>query len=56
MGLATDQYNDNVISRQRQDTFAAASHEKAAKAVKDGRMDEEIVAITVPQRRGDPIT
>jgi acetyl-CoA C-acetyltransferase len=56
MGLATDQYNDNSVSRQRQDAFAAASHDKAANAVKEGRMQEEIVAVTVPQRRGDPIT
>jgi len=56
MGLATDEYNGNVISRQRQDEFAAASHEKAANAVKSGAMGDEIVAVTIPQRRGDPIT
>ena len=56
MGLATDEYNGNVISRQRQDEFAAASHEKAANAVKSGAMGDEIVAVTIAQRRGDPIT
>jgi acetyl-CoA C-acetyltransferase len=58
MGLATEEYNDNdnVISRQRQDEFASASHEKAANAVKNGTMGEEIAAVTVPQRRGDPLT
>ena len=56
MGLATEEYNDNVISRQRQDEFAAASHEKAANAVKNGTFGEEIAPVTVPQRRGDPIT
>jgi acetyl-CoA C-acetyltransferase len=56
MGLATDQYNDNIVSRQRQDAFAAASHEKAANAVKEGWMQAEIAPVAVPQRRGDPIT
>lgn len=55
MGLATDQYNDNVISRQRQDAFAARSHERAANTVKSGSMGEEIVGVSIPQRRGDPI-
>ena len=56
MGLATDQYNDNVVSRQRQDAFAASSHEKAANAIKEGWMREEIAPVTIPQRRGDPVS
>jgi acetyl-CoA C-acetyltransferase len=56
MGLSTEQYNAKVgISRERQDAFAAASHEKAATAAKDGRLGEEIVAVRVPQRKGDPL-
>ena len=56
MGLSTEQYNAKVgISRERQDAFAAASHEKAATAAKDGRLAEEIVAVSVPQRKGDPL-
>src|SRR6202167_152437 len=56
MGLSTEQYNDKAgISRERQDAFAAASHEKAAAAAKDGRLAEEIVPVQVPQRRGDPL-
>lgn len=55
MGLATDQYNEGVSARSRQDAFAAASHEKAANAVKNGNLAEEIAAVTVPQRRGEPI-
>ena len=56
MGLSTEQYNEKVgISRQRQDAFAAASHEKAAAAAKDGRLAEEIVPVQVPQRKGDPL-
>jgi acetyl-CoA C-acetyltransferase len=56
MGLSTEQHNEKVgISRQRQDAFAAASHEKAANAAKDGRLGEEIVGVQVPQRKGDPL-
>ena len=54
MGLATEQYNANAVSRQRQDEFAAASHERAANAVKSGTMREEIAVVTIPQRRGIP--
>jgi acetyl-CoA C-acetyltransferase len=56
MGLATDRYNQKLgVTRERQDAFAAASHEKAAAAIKDGRFADEIVAVSVPQRRGEPI-
>src|ERR1700723_529752 len=56
MGLSTEQHNDKVgITRDRQDAFAAASHEKAAAAAKEGRLAEEIVAVQVPQRKGDPL-
>ncbi|HEX4175324.1 MAG TPA: acetyl-CoA C-acetyltransferase [Acidimicrobiales bacterium] len=57
MGLSTEQHNQNTakISRERQDTFAAASHEKAAAAIKEGRFAEEIVPVEVPQRKGDPL-
>ncbi len=56
MGLGTDRYNQKLgISRERQDAFSAASHAKAAAAIADGRMAEEIVAVAVPQRKGDPI-
>lgn len=56
MGLATERYNQQVgITRERQDAFAAASHEKAAAAAKDGRFADEIVPVEVPQRRGDPL-
>jgi acetyl-CoA C-acetyltransferase len=56
MGLSTERYNKKVgVSRERQDAFAASSHEKAAAAIKEGRMADEIVPVSVPQRRGDPI-
>ena len=43
------------MSRERQDAFSALSHERAARAIKDGRFAEEIVAVSVPQRKGDPV-
>jgi acetyl-CoA acyltransferase len=43
------------ITRQDQDAFALNSQQKAAAAQGDGRMAEEIVAVTVPQRRGDGV-
>ena len=55
MGLATERYNAGRISRQRQDEFAARSHELAARAIAAGHFAEEIVAVPVPQRRGDPV-
>ena len=56
MGLGTERYNGaDGVSRERQDAFSAASHEKAAAAIKDGKFAEEIVAVSVPQRKGDPI-
>ncbi len=56
MGLGTERYSRaKEISRERQDALAAASHERASAAQKDGRLAEEIVPVPVPQRRGDPI-
>ena len=57
MGLSTEQHNQKTanVSRERQDAFAAASHEKAAAAAKEGRLAEEIVPVQVPQRKGDPL-
>src|ERR1700733_7049022 len=56
MGLSTERHNEKIgITRERQDAFAAASHEKAAAAAKEGRLAEEIVAVQVPQRKGDPL-
>ncbi|MFD1694545.1 3-oxoadipyl-CoA thiolase [Roseibium aestuarii] len=46
---------DFNISREDQDAFAWRSQQKAAKAQESGRLAEEIVAVTIPQRKGDPI-
>ncbi|WP_084531293.1 acetyl-CoA C-acetyltransferase [Nocardia miyunensis] len=56
MGLLTEQRNDvDRISREDQDSFAAASHQKAAAAWKNGVFDDEVVPVAVPQRKGDPV-
>jgi acetyl-CoA C-acetyltransferase len=56
MGLGTEQYNRAAkISRQAQDAFAALSHERAANAIKEARFADEIVPVSVPQRKGDPV-
>jgi acetyl-CoA C-acetyltransferase len=44
------------ISREDQDAFAAASHQKAAAARNAGYFDEEIVPVQVPQRKGEPVS
>jgi acetyl-CoA C-acetyltransferase len=43
------------IGRAEQDEFAALSHQRAAAAIKDGMLNEEIVPVPIPQRRGDPV-
>ncbi|HEX9530690.1 MAG TPA: acetyl-CoA C-acetyltransferase [Acidimicrobiales bacterium] len=56
MGAGTERYSRaREISRARQDELAAASHERASAAIKEGRFADEIVAVEVPQRKGDPI-
>lgn len=56
MGLGTEQYNSEAgITRERQDSFSALSHERAAAAIKDGKFVSEIIPVNVPQRKGDPI-
>lgn len=46
---------DYAISRQEADAFAYDSHRKAAQAWREGHFDQEVVAVPVPQRRGEPI-
>ena len=43
------------VTREEQDDFAAKSQAKAAAAIEGGRFDAEIVPVTIPQRRGEPI-
>ncbi len=57
MGALTESANtgDLAFSREEQDAFAARSHERAARAWKDGLFDDEVVTVSVPQRKGDPL-
>jgi acetyl-CoA C-acetyltransferase len=55
MGLGTDRYIGDSISREEQDEFAARSNERAANAIKDGRFAAEVIPVPIPQRKGDPI-
>jgi acetyl-CoA C-acetyltransferase len=57
MGSLTDQHNTGpvAVSRAEQDAFAARSHQRAGRAIADGSMAEEIVAVRIPQRRGDDV-
>ena len=56
MGLSTDRFGTAAgMSRSAQDEYSAMSHERAASAIKDGRFADEIVAVPIPQRKGDPL-
>jgi acetyl-CoA C-acetyltransferase len=56
MGDQSDDVNREFsIGRAEQDLWAARSHQRAHRATQDGRFAEEIVALEVPQRRGDPL-
>ena len=46
--------NDYGIDRASADAYAARSHQRAAAAWKNGRFDDEVVPVSVPQRRGEP--
>jgi acetyl-CoA C-acetyltransferase len=57
MGAGTERYTGEMggITRDMQDDVAAKSHDRAAAAMKEGRLAEEIAPIEIPQRKGDPI-
>jgi acetyl-CoA C-acetyltransferase len=56
MGESTERHNARLaITRAEQDEFAAMSHQRAALAIKNGLLSEEIVPVSVPQRRGEPL-
>jgi acetyl-CoA C-acetyltransferase len=46
---------DYKITREEADAFAAESHRRAAAAWDEGRFDDEVVPVPVPQRKGDPV-
>lgn len=56
MGASTERHNPRYeMTREIQDTVAALSHQRAAAAQSDGTFDAEIVEVTVPQRKADPV-
>lgn len=56
MGASTERHNPRFeLTREMQDAVAALSHQRAAAAASEGVFDAEIVQVTVPQRKGDPI-
>ena len=55
MGLGTERYASGGITREQQDDLAMKSNRRAADAISSGRLAEEIVPISIPQRKGDPL-
>ncbi|MEO6157436.1 MAG: acetyl-CoA C-acetyltransferase [Ilumatobacteraceae bacterium] len=55
MGLGTERYAAGAITREQQDEMAVKSNERAAEAIKAGRLADEIVPVSIAQRKGDPI-
>ncbi|MEV8567736.1 acetyl-CoA C-acetyltransferase [Streptomyces sp. NPDC051322] len=56
MGESTEKHNTRLgIDRAPQDEFAAASHQRAAAAQKNGLFEAEITPVQIPQRKGEPI-
>ncbi|WP_346358970.1 acetyl-CoA C-acyltransferase, partial [Bosea sp. (in: a-proteobacteria)] len=56
MGAGTEKYAASLgLPRDIQDQVAADSHERAARAQKDGFFDDEIITVEIPQRKGDPV-
>ena len=55
MGLGTDRYVGATITRDQQDEMAMMSNVRAAAAIAAGRFSDEIVAVSIPQRKGDAL-
>ena len=56
MGASTERHNPRFgLTREAQDAVAARSHQRAAAAREAGVFDAEIVPVSVPQRRGEPV-
>ena len=55
MGLGTERYASGGITREQQDDLAMKSNVRAAKATEDGRLADEIVPVSIPQRKGEPV-
>ena len=56
MGVSADKCAvDNNVTREEQDNFAIESYNRASKAWNEGKFNNEVVPVEVPQRRGEPI-
>jgi acetyl-CoA C-acetyltransferase len=56
MGVCADECATKYeFSREDQDTFAIQSYNRSAKAWREGKFNDEIVPVSIPQRRGEPV-
>ncbi len=56
MGVTAENIRETLpISREDQDAFALRSHQRAIEAIDNGKFAEEIVPVSIPQRKGDPL-
>jgi 3-oxoadipyl-CoA thiolase len=56
MGVTAENLADQYqISREKQDEFALQSHMKAISAIDNGKFEDEIAPVSIPQRKGDPL-
>ena len=56
MGVTAENLAEKYgLTRQAQDEFSALSQQKAEKAIAEGRFKDEIVPVSIPQRKGDPV-
>lgn len=56
MGASTERYTSELgLTREAQDAFAAASHQRAGAAAASGVFADEIAPVSIPQRKGDPV-
>jgi acetyl-CoA C-acetyltransferase len=56
MGATAEKVADRYgVSREAQDKFAAESQRRAAAAIAEGRFQDQIVPIAIPQKKGDPV-
>ena len=57
MGESSDDVNRELeLSREDQDAWAARSHQRAERAWESGALKDEVVVVSLPQRKGDPVT
>jgi len=55
MGISNDLCSEKYkVSREAQDRYAALSYSRSLESIKEGRFKDEIVPVSVPQRKGDP--